>query len=47
MYYDIRREEAKLRILKLALVFHHHPSVGPKQLCALAQVGCTHEAGTS
>ena len=39
--YDIRREEAKLRILKLASVFHHLPSVSPKQLCALAHIGCT------
>ena len=26
---------------------HHLPSVGPKQLCALAHLGCTREAGTS
>ena len=25
---------------------HHLPRVGPKQLCALAHLGCTHEAGT-
>ena len=47
IHYDIKREEAKLRILKLASVFHHLPSVGPKQLCALAHLGCTREAGTS
>ena len=47
IHFDIRREEAKLRILKLASVFHHLPSVGPKQLCALAHLGCTREAGTS
>ena len=47
IHYDIRREEAKLRILKIASVFHHLPSVGPKQLCALAHLGCTREAGTS
>ena len=23
------------------------PNVGPKQLCVLAHLGCTHEAGTS
>ena len=47
IHYNIRREGAKLRILKLASVFHHLPSVGPKQLCALAHLGCTREAGTS
>ena len=26
--------------------FHHLPRVGPKQLCALAQLGCIHAAGT-
>ena len=39
--------KAKLCILQLTLVFHHLPSVGPKQLCALAHLGCTHEASTS
>ena len=47
IHYDIRREEAKLCILKITSVFHHLPSVGPKQLCALAHLGCTREAGTS
>ena len=47
IHYDIRREEAKRRILKPASVFHYLPSVGPKQLCALAHLGCTREAGTS
>ena len=47
IHYDIRREEVKQSILKLASVFHHLPSVGPKQLCALAHLGCTREAGTS
>ena len=47
IHFDIRREEANLRILKLASVFHHLPSFGPKQLCALAHLGCTREAGTS
>ena len=28
-------------------VFHHLPSVGPKQLCALAHLGCTRKVGTS
>ena len=28
-------------------VFHPVPTVGPKQLCALAHLGCTREAGTS
>ena len=27
--------------------FHHLPRVGPKQLCALAHLGCTRAAGTS
>ena len=47
VHFDIRREEAKLLILKLASVFHHLPSFGPKQLCALAHLGCTREEGTS
>ena len=46
IHYNIRREEAKLRILKLASVFHHLRSVSPKQLCALAHLECTREAGT-
>ena len=47
IHYKIRREEAKQRILKLASVFHHIPSVGSKQLCALAHLGCTRKAVTS
>ena len=47
IHFDIRREEANLHILKLASVFHHLPSFGPKQLCALAHLGCTREADTS
>ena len=47
IHYDIRREGVKQSILKLASVFHHLPSVGPKQLCALAHLGCTRQAGTS
>ena len=35
--------EAKLRILKLTLVFHHLPRLGPKQLCALAHLRCTYK----
>ena len=39
---------AKLRTyIKLTSVFHHFPSAGPKQLCALAPLGCCHEAGIS
>ena len=29
------------RILQFNPVFHHLPSVGPKQLCALVHLGCT------
>ena len=36
--------EAKLRIYNLKK--HHLPKVGPKQLCALAHLGSTREAGT-
>ena len=43
--YCARRSRAAL--IKLTSVFHHFPSVGPKQLCALAHLGLTHEAGTS
>ena len=45
--YIIRQEEAKLCILELNLLFHHRPSVGTKQLCALAHLGCTCKAGAS
>ena len=45
--YIIGQGEAELRILELTSVFHHLPSVGPKQLRALAHLGCTREAGTS
>ena len=34
--YIIRQGEAELCILELTSVFHHLPSVGPKQLCLLA-----------
>ena len=36
-----------LRISKLISVFQNLPNVSTKQLCALAHLGCTHEAGTS
>ena len=36
----------KLRIFELNPVFHHPPIDGPKQLCALAQLGCIREVGT-
>ena len=39
-YIIIRQGKAKLCcILKLTSVFHHFPSVSPKQLCALAHRG--------
>ena len=47
LHYIIRQGEAKVRVLELASVFHHLPSVGPKQLCDLSQLGCTQEVGTS
>ena len=47
IHYEIRREEAKLRMIKLTSVFHHLPSFGPKQFCELAHLGCTCEVGTS
>ena len=42
--YINRLGEAKLCILDLTLMFHHLPSVGPKQLCALAHLGSTRVA---
>ena len=39
------RGETELHIYNLKK--HHLPRVGPKQLCALANLGCTHEAVTS
>ena len=45
--YIIRRGKAKLHILELTSMFHSLPCVGPKQLCALAHLGCTSKAGTS
>ena len=37
---------SRLCISKLTSVFHHFPSVGPKQLCVLVYLGCTREADT-
>ena len=45
--YIIRQGKAKLCILELTSVFHHLSSVGPKQLCALAHIGCTPEVDIS
>ena len=42
-----RQDESQLRILTLTSVCYCLPSVCPKQLCALAHLGCTREAGTS
>ena len=47
MHYDIGQGEAELHILKLTSMLHYLPGVGPKQLCALAHLGCTRKAGTS
>ena len=47
VHYIIRRGEAELRILELTSVFHHLHSVGPKQFCVLAHLGCTREVSTS
>ena len=38
---------AKLWSFKLILVFHHLPSVGPKQLCALEHLGYARKVDTS
>ena len=46
VHYDIRQGKAKLCVLKLTSVSHHLPSVIPKQLCALAHLGCTCKVGT-
>ena len=45
-----RRGKAKphtLRKKAKLLAFHHLPCIDAKQLCALAHLGCTREAGTS
>ena len=39
--------EVKLNYIYTTLKKHHLPRVGPKQLCALAHLGCTRAAGTS
>ena len=36
IYDNIRWGEVNLRLSKLTLAIHYLPSVGPKQLCALA-----------
>ena len=47
VHYNIRGEEAKLKILKLASVFHHLPSFGPEKLRTLAHLGNAREVSTS
>ena len=45
-----KRGEAELRILNFKTTwseFQRPSQTGPKQLCALAHLGCTREAGTS
>ena len=45
-----RRGEAKVRVFNIKTTwseFHYLPGVGPKQLCALAHLGCTRATGTS
>ena len=39
--------EAKPSYVYTFLKKHHLPRVGPKQLCVLAQLGCTRKEGTS
>ena len=44
------RQSQAMHILLLgrdSLVFHHLPTVGPKQLYELAHLGCTQETVTS
>ena len=50
VHYVVKGGKAKLHKLKLfTWVFHRLSSVAaiPQQLCSLAQLGCTREAGTS
>ena len=47
VYYIIRQGKADLHTLKLTTVFHHLPSVGPIQLCALAHLVFTRKVDTS
>ena len=41
-----KAKQAKPRVLKLNLVIHKLPSVGPNQFCVLSHLGCTHAART-
>ena len=41
----VMRSEAELGLYNLKK--HHAPRVSPKQLCAIAHLGCTRKAGTS
>ena len=45
--YIIRQSEVKSHVSKLTQLFHYLPSFVPKQLCALAHLGCTRTAVTS
>ena len=47
VHYVHNQDEAEFCILKFPSVFHYLSSVNPKQLCAIAQLGCTWEVGTS
>ena len=40
-------ERGNSKLLYHTLELHHLLRVGPKQLCALAHLGCTHAADTS
>ena len=42
VHYVIWLTEAEKHISKLNSVLHHLLSVGPKQLCVLKHLGCTH-----
>ena len=39
--------QSNAAVLGYTLEFHHLPRVSPKQLCALAHLGCTYKVGTS
>ena len=47
IHYIIGQGKAKLRLLKLTPAFHHLPSIAPKQLYALVQLGCMGKVDTS
>ena len=47
MHYNLGRGQAKLHVLKLTSVFHHLPSVGPEQLCAIAHLVRPNKSDTS